>query len=155
MLLSFAHIWSSPLLFSQGLSSPFSRCLDPLLEPEQTGIVHHSFLLCFFPHLCRLTAFVTKCFGQAQKFIFIDDKNIQDALKWMAGNQLPSGCYNNVGKLLHTAMKVGSLGEPAAPTVPGGAFSGLACCGCSRSSAYQSGLQSSCLWNKKSLQSLV
>uniref|UniRef100_A0A8C5VC95 Alpha-2-macroglobulin like 1 n=1 Tax=Microcebus murinus TaxID=30608 RepID=A0A8C5VC95_MICMU len=54
-----------------------------------------------------LTAFVTKCFGQAQKFIFIDDKNIQDALEWMAGNQLPSGCYANVGQLLHTAMKGG------------------------------------------------
>ncbi|XP_016077279.1 PREDICTED: alpha-2-macroglobulin-like protein 1 [Miniopterus natalensis] len=54
-----------------------------------------------------LTAFVTKCFGQAQEFVFIDDKNIQDALKWMAGNQLPSGCYANVGKLLHTAMKGG------------------------------------------------
>uniref|UniRef100_F1SLW8 Alpha-2-macroglobulin like 1 n=1 Tax=Sus scrofa TaxID=9823 RepID=F1SLW8_PIG len=54
-----------------------------------------------------LTAFVTKCFGQAQKFIFIDDKNIEDALKWMAGNQLSSGCYANVGKLLHTAMKGG------------------------------------------------
>ncbi|XP_017749735.1 PREDICTED: alpha-2-macroglobulin-like protein 1 [Rhinopithecus bieti] len=53
-----------------------------------------------------LTAFVTKCFGQAQKFIFIDPKNIQDALKWIAGNQLPSGCYANVGTLLHTAMKV-------------------------------------------------
>uniref|UniRef100_A0A2K6K8H5 Alpha-2-macroglobulin like 1 n=1 Tax=Rhinopithecus bieti TaxID=61621 RepID=A0A2K6K8H5_RHIBE len=52
-----------------------------------------------------LTAFVTKCFGQAQKFIFIDPKNIQDALKWIAGNQLPSGCYANVGTLLHTAMK--------------------------------------------------
>nr|XP_014706448.1 alpha-2-macroglobulin-like protein 1 isoform X1 [Equus asinus] len=54
-----------------------------------------------------LTAFVTKCFGQAREFIFIDDKNIQDALEWMAGNQLPSGCYANVGKLLHTAMKGG------------------------------------------------
>ncbi|XP_032126250.1 alpha-2-macroglobulin-like protein 1 [Sapajus apella] len=54
-----------------------------------------------------LTAFVTKCFGQAQKLIFIDPKNIQDALKWMAGHQLPSGCYANVGKLLHTAMKGG------------------------------------------------
>uniref|UniRef100_A0A8C0JWJ8 Alpha-macroglobulin receptor-binding domain-containing protein n=1 Tax=Canis lupus dingo TaxID=286419 RepID=A0A8C0JWJ8_CANLU len=53
-----------------------------------------------------LTAFVTKCFGQAQEFIFIDDKNIQDALKWMAGNQLPNGCYANVGNLIHTAMKV-------------------------------------------------
>ncbi|XP_045146451.1 alpha-2-macroglobulin-like protein 1 [Echinops telfairi] len=54
-----------------------------------------------------LTAFVTKCFGQAREFIFIDDKNIQEALKWMAGNQLPSGCYANVGKLLHTSMKGG------------------------------------------------
>ncbi|XP_031526558.2 alpha-2-macroglobulin-like protein 1 [Vicugna pacos] len=54
-----------------------------------------------------LTAFVTKCFGQAQKFIFIDDKNIQDALQWLAGNQLPGGCYASVGKLLHTAMKGG------------------------------------------------
>nr|XP_058138725.1 alpha-2-macroglobulin-like protein 1 isoform X2 [Dasypus novemcinctus] len=54
-----------------------------------------------------LTAFVTKCFAQAQEFIFIDDKNIQDALKWMMGNQLPSGCYVNVGKLIHTAMKGG------------------------------------------------
>lgn len=54
-----------------------------------------------------LTAFVTKCFGQAQEFIFIDEKNIQDALKWMAENQLPSGCYANVGKLLHAAMKGG------------------------------------------------
>lgn len=61
---------------------------------------------CFPLYPYRLTAFVTKCFGQAQEFIFIDDKNIQDALKWMAGNQLPSDCYANVGKLIHTAMKV-------------------------------------------------
>uniref|UniRef100_A0A4W2EIH5 Alpha-2-macroglobulin like 1 n=1 Tax=Bos indicus x Bos taurus TaxID=30522 RepID=A0A4W2EIH5_BOBOX len=54
-----------------------------------------------------LTAFVTKCFGQARQFIFIDDKNIQDALEWMAGNQLSSGCYDNVGELIHTAMKGG------------------------------------------------
>lgn len=61
---------------------------------------------CFPLYPYRLTAFVTKCFSQAQEFIFIDDKNIEDALKWMAGNQLPSGCYANVGKLIHTAMKV-------------------------------------------------
>ncbi|XP_077615170.1 alpha-2-macroglobulin-like protein 1 [Crocuta crocuta] len=54
-----------------------------------------------------LTAFVTKCFGQAQEFVFIDEKNIQDALKWMAGNQLSDGCYANVGTLLHTTMKGG------------------------------------------------
>lgn len=83
-------------------------------------------MLCFFLPSCRLTAFVTKCFGQAQKFIFIDDKNIQDALKWMAGNQLASGCFDNVGKLLHTAMKVGVAEGPASPTVPGSTFLGLA-----------------------------
>lgn len=68
----------------------------------------------------RLTAFVTKCFGQAQEFIFIDDKNIQDALKWMAGNQLPSGCYANVGKLMHTAMKVQICPGPAPTLFLGG-----------------------------------
>jgi hypothetical protein len=49
----------------------------------------------------------------------IDDKNIQDALKWMAGNQLPSGCYANVGKLLHTAMKVRIHPGTWSPTVSG------------------------------------
>ena len=63
----------------------------------------------------RLTAFVTKCFAQAQQFIFIDDKNIQDALEWMAGNQLSSGCYDNVGNLLHTAMKVRPAQGPGVP----------------------------------------
>ncbi|TKC52175.1 hypothetical protein EI555_018153 [Monodon monoceros] len=54
-----------------------------------------------------LTAFVTKCFDQAQRFIFIDDRNVQDALRWMAGNQLSNGCYANVGELIHTTMKGG------------------------------------------------
>ena len=63
----------------------------------------------------RLTAFVTKCFGQAQKLIFIDDKNIQDALMWMAGNQLSDGCYANVGELFQTAMKVWTCPEAHSP----------------------------------------
>ncbi|TFJ98944.1 Alpha-2-macroglobulin-like protein 1 [Platysternon megacephalum] len=54
-----------------------------------------------------LTAFVTKCFIQAKRHIFIDDKNIEDALKWIAENQQANGCYANVGKLFHTAMKGG------------------------------------------------
>ncbi|XP_007469423.1 PREDICTED: LOW QUALITY PROTEIN: alpha-2-macroglobulin-like protein 1 [Lipotes vexillifer] len=54
-----------------------------------------------------LTAFVTKCFDQAQRFIFIDDRNIQNALWWMEGNQLSNGCYANVGELIHTTMKGG------------------------------------------------
>ncbi|XP_074858458.1 alpha-2-macroglobulin-like protein 1 [Carettochelys insculpta] len=54
-----------------------------------------------------LTAFVAKCFIQAKEHIFIDDKNIENALKWIAGNKQANGCYANVGKLLHTAMKGG------------------------------------------------
>lgn len=66
-----------------------------------------STLMPHFPlHPYRLTAFVTKCFDQAQRFIFIDDRNVQDALRWMAGNQLSNGCYANVGELIHTTMKV-------------------------------------------------
>lgn len=97
-------------LFQASWNSVFS---PPLLEPHtrknyrtlaSSAGNRPSCRVSLYPY--RLTAFVTKCFGQAQEFIFIDDKNIQDALEWMAGNQLPSGCYANVGKLIHTAMKV-------------------------------------------------
>ncbi|KAM9173282.1 alpha-2-macroglobulin-like protein 1 [Pangshura tecta] len=54
-----------------------------------------------------LTAFVVKSFGQAKKSIFIDDKNIQDALKWLELHQLPSGCFTNKGRLFHSSMKGG------------------------------------------------
>uniref|UniRef100_A0A8C3XX29 Alpha-macroglobulin receptor-binding domain-containing protein n=1 Tax=Chelydra serpentina TaxID=8475 RepID=A0A8C3XX29_CHESE len=54
-----------------------------------------------------LTAFVVKSFGQAKKSIFIDDKNIQDALKWLELHQLPSGCFANKGRLFHSSMKGG------------------------------------------------
>ncbi|XP_053874523.1 alpha-2-macroglobulin-like protein 1 [Malaclemys terrapin pileata] len=58
-----------------------------------------------------LTAFVAKCFGQARPYIFLDDKNIRDALSWLQIYQLPSGCFRSVGKLFHTAMKGGVDGE--------------------------------------------
>ncbi|CAM5078873.1 unnamed protein product [Natator depressus] len=54
-----------------------------------------------------LTAFVVKSFGQAKKSIFIDDKNIQDALKWLELHQLPSGCFTNKGRFFHSSMKGG------------------------------------------------
>ncbi|XP_073189676.1 alpha-2-macroglobulin-like protein 1 [Lepidochelys kempii] len=58
-----------------------------------------------------LTAFVAKCFGQARPYIFLDDRNIRDALSWLQIYQLPSGCFRSVGKLFHTAMKGGVDGE--------------------------------------------
>uniref|UniRef100_A0A663LTP3 Alpha-macroglobulin receptor-binding domain-containing protein n=1 Tax=Athene cunicularia TaxID=194338 RepID=A0A663LTP3_ATHCN len=44
-----------------------------------------------------LTAFVVKSFSQARKYIYVDDKNIQDALRWLEQNQLPSGCFRVKG----------------------------------------------------------
>ncbi|KAM6382877.1 LOW QUALITY PROTEIN: alpha-2-macroglobulin-like protein 1 [Alca torda] len=54
-----------------------------------------------------LTAFVIKSFDQARKYIYIDDKNIQDALRWLEQNQLPSGCFAPKGSLFHSSLKSG------------------------------------------------
>ncbi|XP_050752387.1 alpha-2-macroglobulin-like protein 1 [Gymnogyps californianus] len=52
-----------------------------------------------------LTAFVVKSFGQARKYIYVDDKNVQDALRWLEQNQLPSGCFATKGSLFHSSLK--------------------------------------------------
>ncbi|XP_050567531.1 alpha-2-macroglobulin-like protein 1 [Cygnus atratus] len=52
-----------------------------------------------------LTAFVVKSFGQAKKYIYVDDKNIQDALRWLEQNQLPSGCFATKGSFFHSSIK--------------------------------------------------
>lgn len=54
----------------------------------------------------RLTAFVLKNFAQARKYIYVDDKNIQDALRWLEQNQLPSGCFATKGNFFHSSLKV-------------------------------------------------
>ncbi|XP_009685486.2 alpha-2-macroglobulin-like protein 1 [Struthio camelus] len=58
-----------------------------------------------------LTAFVVKSFGQARKYIYIDDKNVQDALHWLEQNQLPSGCFATKGSLFHSSLKGGADDE--------------------------------------------
>ncbi|NWI27385.1 A2ML1 protein, partial [Sula dactylatra] len=52
-----------------------------------------------------LTAFVVKTFGQARKYIYVDDKNVQDALRWLEQHQLPSGCFAIKGSLFHSSLK--------------------------------------------------
>uniref|UniRef100_A0A8C4TNQ8 Alpha-macroglobulin receptor-binding domain-containing protein n=1 Tax=Falco tinnunculus TaxID=100819 RepID=A0A8C4TNQ8_FALTI len=52
-----------------------------------------------------LTAFVVKSFGQARKYIYVDDKNVQDALRWLEQNQLPSGCFATKGSIFHSSLK--------------------------------------------------
>ncbi|XP_030042987.1 alpha-2-macroglobulin-like protein 1 [Microcaecilia unicolor] len=54
-----------------------------------------------------LTAFVAKCFGQAQHYIFIDENNVNDAITWLGSHQSSNGCFANIGRLFHTAMKGG------------------------------------------------
>ncbi|NWS21464.1 A2ML1 protein, partial [Pachyramphus minor] len=52
-----------------------------------------------------LTAFVVKSFAQARKYIYVDEKNIQDALRWLEQNQLPSGCFASKGSFFHSSLK--------------------------------------------------
>ncbi|NWV23095.1 A2ML1 protein, partial [Origma solitaria] len=52
-----------------------------------------------------LTAFVLKNFGQARKYTYVEDKNIQDALHWLEQNQLPSGCFATKGNFFHSSLK--------------------------------------------------
>ncbi|XP_007055680.2 alpha-2-macroglobulin-like protein 1 [Chelonia mydas] len=54
-----------------------------------------------------LTAFVARSFGQASSYLYIDEQHIQDAVHWLGQNQLPSGCFQSVGKLFNNALKGG------------------------------------------------
>ncbi|XP_053896163.1 alpha-2-macroglobulin-like protein 1 [Malaclemys terrapin pileata] len=54
-----------------------------------------------------LTAFVARSFGQASSYLYIDERHIQDAVRWLGQNQLPSGCFQSVGKLFNNALKGG------------------------------------------------
>ncbi|XP_050790972.1 alpha-2-macroglobulin-like protein 1 [Gopherus flavomarginatus] len=58
-----------------------------------------------------LTAFVLKSFGQARPYISIDEKHLEDALRWLKSHQLESGCFRSVGKLLNNALQGGVVDE--------------------------------------------
>ncbi|XP_050791317.1 alpha-2-macroglobulin-like protein 1 [Gopherus flavomarginatus] len=46
-----------------------------------------------------LTAFVLTSFGQARPYISIDEKHLEDALRWLPSRQLESGCFCSVANL--------------------------------------------------------
>ncbi|XP_039360047.1 alpha-2-macroglobulin-like protein 1 isoform X2 [Mauremys reevesii] len=52
-----------------------------------------------------LTAFVLKSFGQARPYISIDEKHLEDALRWLQRRQRKTGCFRSVGKLLNNALQ--------------------------------------------------
>ncbi|XP_037069499.1 alpha-1-inhibitor 3-like, partial [Pollicipes pollicipes] len=62
-----------------------------------------------------LTGFVIKSFGDAKKFIFIDEADLEGSVRWIESHQLGSGCFPSVGTVLHKEMKggVGSGGQQA------------------------------------------
>ncbi|OPJ69240.1 hypothetical protein AV530_012338 [Patagioenas fasciata monilis] len=74
-----------------------TRQLTPEIKERATGFLRNG----------KLTAFVVKSFGQARKYIYIDDNNIQDALRWLEQNQLPSGCFATKGSIFHSSLKGG------------------------------------------------
>ncbi|NWX65688.1 A2ML1 protein, partial [Promerops cafer] len=54
-----------------------------------------------------LTAFVARSFGQASSYIYIDKDHVHSALSWLQKHQLPSGCFQSVGKLFNNDLKGG------------------------------------------------
>ncbi|XP_038009294.1 alpha-2-macroglobulin-like protein 1 [Motacilla alba alba] len=54
-----------------------------------------------------LTAFVARSFGQASSHIYIDKDHVRSALRWLQEHQLPSGCFQSVGKLFNNDLKGG------------------------------------------------
>lgn len=56
----------------------------------------------------RLTAFVARSFRQAQPYVTIEDRVIDDALQWLSANQAVNGSFPEVGKVSHTDMQGGA-----------------------------------------------
>ncbi|XP_061476795.1 alpha-2-macroglobulin-like isoform X1 [Rhineura floridana] len=54
-----------------------------------------------------LTAFVLKSFAQAKRYIFVEEKQIQDAEASLAIRQKENGCFLSTGSLLNNALKGG------------------------------------------------
>ncbi|XP_055917646.1 CD109 antigen isoform X5 [Eupeodes corollae] len=60
-----------------------------------------------------LTAYVVKSFHQAIPYTDIDQKVIEAGLKFLAGTQLPSGEFPEVGKVIDSSHSGGSIGLSA------------------------------------------
>ncbi|XP_058245373.1 alpha-2-macroglobulin-like protein 1 [Hemibagrus wyckioides] len=54
-----------------------------------------------------LTAFVMKSFGNAMRYIFVDQVFVDQAKAWLGQQQQDNGCFASVGQLFHTDMKGG------------------------------------------------
>ncbi len=60
-----------------------------------------------------LTAFVLKCFSQAQDLIYIDDNVLSQAEKWITDHQNTDGSFDSVGFVAHQDLMGGLKGKTA------------------------------------------
>ncbi|NXY89281.1 OVOS protein, partial [Alcedo cyanopectus] len=58
-----------------------------------------------------LTAFVYKSFGQARRYIYIDESVQSQTLIWLASKQKADGCFENAGSHFNNALKGGEESE--------------------------------------------
>lgn len=64
----------------------------------------------------RLTAFVLRCFIQAQTYIQVEQTVLTRALNWLLKRQGPQGEFSEAGRLIHTEMQGGLDKSPVALT---------------------------------------
>lgn len=68
-------------------------------------------MMCLFA-MCRLTAFVTKCFVQSMRLrgnlVTIDPRVVKRSVMWMVSKQLPAGEFPEPGEVFDTTLQVGS-----------------------------------------------
>ncbi|XP_062379555.1 CD109 antigen-like [Sardina pilchardus] len=62
-----------------------------------------------------LTAFVLRCFLQAQAFMRIDQSILSKAFSWLAEQQTPDGSFTEPGRVVHTELQ-GGLDDPVSLT---------------------------------------
>ncbi|XP_033109473.1 fibrillin-1-like isoform X4 [Anneissia japonica] len=54
-----------------------------------------------------LTAFVVKSFARASEYIFIDQKDLDVSINWLKRQQMESGCFRSIGRVIHSNMQGG------------------------------------------------
>lgn len=57
--------------------------------------------------LCRLSAFVLRCFLQARPFISIDATVLQMVADWLVAQQGADGRFEEPGRVIHTELQGG------------------------------------------------
>lgn len=66
-----------------------------------------SMLFCLVLCHTRLTAFVLRCFLQAQSYMQINESVLTSAMGWLLKHQGPNGEFVEVGRVIHSEMQRG------------------------------------------------